>query len=85
MASALGERERPRSRAAGDVGALLLDGIGSRLDESRDLSRYLIGLLIFLGLLGTFWGLLETIGSVTEVINGLSVGEGDLELSCSTS
>ena len=34
----------------------LLDGISSRLDESRDLSRYMIGLLIFLGLLGTFWG-----------------------------
>ena len=56
----------------------LLDSISARLDESRDISRYQIGLLIFLGLLGTFWGLLETIGSVSEVINGLSVGEGDL-------
>ena len=56
----------------------LLDSISSRLDESRDISRYLVGLLIFLGLLGTFWGLLETIGSVGDVINGLSVGQGDL-------
>ena len=42
-------------RAAGDVGALLLDSISARLDESRDISRYQVGLLIFLGLLGTFW------------------------------
>ncbi len=56
----------------------LLDGIYSRLDESRDLSRYTIGLLIFLGLLGTFWGLLETVGSIRGVIGGLSVGSGDV-------
>jgi hypothetical protein len=56
----------------------LLDGIASRLDESRDLSRYMIGLLIFLGLLGTFWGLSQTIGSIGDVIRGLTVGVGDL-------
>jgi hypothetical protein len=56
----------------------LLDGIYSRLDESRDLSRYTIGLLIFLGLLGTFWGLLETVDSIRGVIGGLSVGSGDI-------
>ena len=55
----------------------LLDGIASRLDESRDLSRYTIGLLIFLGLLGTFWGLLETVDSISDVIGGLSVNGGD--------
>lgn len=55
----------------------LLDGIASRLDESRDTSRYTIGLLIFLGLLGTFWGLLGTVGSISEVINTLSVNGGD--------
>jgi len=55
----------------------LLDSIASRLDESRDLSRYTIGLLIFLGLLGTFWGLLETVGSISGVISGLSVEGGD--------
>ena len=55
----------------------LLDGIASRLDESRDLSRYTIGLLIFLGLLGTFWGLLETVDSIGHVIGGLSVESGD--------
>ena len=52
----------------------VLDGIGSRMDESREIARYLVGLLIFLGLLGTFWGLLQTISSVSDVIGGLSVG-----------
>lgn len=58
----------------------LLDGIASRLDESRELSRYMTGLLIFLGLLGTFWGLLKTVGSVSEVINNMTLGNGDMSL-----
>lgn len=56
----------------------VLDSIASRLDESREISRYLIGLLIFLGLLGTFWGLLQTINSVRDVISNLSVGSGNM-------
>jgi len=52
----------------------LLDSIATRLDEARDLSRYMTGLLVFLGLLGTFWGLIETVGSVGKVIDGLKVG-----------
>lgn len=55
----------------------VLDGIASRLDEQRELTRYMIGLLIFLGLLGTFWGLLETIGAVADAISGLQVSAGD--------
>jgi len=55
----------------------VLDGIRTRLDESREISRYMIGLLVFLGLLGTFWGLLGTIDAVGSVILGLEVGEGD--------
>ncbi len=51
----------------------LLDSLASRLDESRDLLRYLVGLLIFLGLLGTFWGLLETVQSIGGAIEGLDV------------
>ncbi len=51
----------------------LLDGIRSRLDEARDLSRYIVGLLVFLGLLGTFWGLLETLRAVAGVIGELNV------------
>ena len=56
----------------------LLDSLASRLDESRELSRYMTGLLIFLGLLGTFWGLLLTVASVSDVIAGMSVGSGDI-------
>lgn len=56
----------------------LLDSLASRLDESRELSRYVTGLLIFLGLLGTFWGLLLTVSAVSDVIGGMSVGSGDI-------
>ena len=56
----------------------LLDSLSSRLDESRELSRYMTGLLIFLGLLGTFWGLLLTVASVSDVISGMTIGSGDL-------
>ncbi len=52
----------------------ILDSIATRLDESRDIARYLTGLLVFLGLLGTFWGLLETVGSIGKVIQSLEVG-----------
>ena len=56
----------------------ILDGVLSRLDESREISRYLIGLLIFLGLLGTFWGLLETVNAVGLTISSLEISDGDL-------
>src|SRR5262249_37732825 len=49
----------------------------NRLDESRDITRYLTGLLVFLGLLGTFWGLLATIGSIGQTIQALDPGSGD--------
>lgn len=54
----------------------ILDSIATRLDESRDISRYLVGLLVFLGLLGTFWGLLQTIGSIGDTIQSLDAGSG---------
>ncbi len=74
MAMMLGQRSETLSLSATSMRSLL-DGISARLDESRDLSRYFIGLLIFLGLLGTFWGLLQTIGGVSDVIEALSVDE----------
>jgi hypothetical protein len=55
-----------------------LDSVATRLDEARDTARYLTGLLVFLGLLGTFWGLIETVGSVGGIINNLNVG-GDAD------
>ncbi len=77
MATMLGERAGRLTLSALSM-RTLLDGISARLDESRDISRYLIGLLIFLGLLGTFWGLLDTIHSIGAVVQGLSSGEGDV-------
>jgi hypothetical protein len=52
----------------------ILDSIATRLDEARDILRYMTGLLVFLGLLGTFWGLIETVSSVGGVIQGLKAG-----------
>jgi hypothetical protein len=54
---------------------LLLDSVAGRLDESRELVRYLAGLLVFLGLLGTFWGLIDTVGSVGRVIQSMRTGQ----------
>lgn len=67
-----GDRQRRLSLSATALRSVL-DGIATRLDEARDISRYMIGLLIFLGLLGTFWGLIETIRAIAEVIGGLQV------------
>lgn len=55
----------------------ILDSVGFRLEEAKETSRYLTGLLVFLGLLGTFYGLLQTVGSVSTVIQGLDVTAGD--------
>ncbi len=70
LSRALGQRRPPRLSML--TMRTVLDGIRSRLDEGRDLSRYFIGLLVFLGLLGTFWGLLDTLGAVGAVIGALS-------------
>jgi hypothetical protein len=78
MASMLASRRSERLQLSAIGMRSVLDGIASRLDESREISRYATGLLIFLGLLGTFWGLLMTIGSVSAVINSMSVGGGDI-------
>jgi hypothetical protein len=77
MAAMLGERQGRISISAQALRSLL-DSLGTRLDESREISRYTIGLLIFLGLLGTFWGLLQTVNTIGNVIAGLSLGDGDL-------
>ena len=79
MVTMMGERDRRLTMSAVSM-RHLLDSISSRLDEFRDISRYLIGLLIFLGLLGTFWGLLLTINSVSDVIASLPAGTGDLNV-----
>ena len=53
----------------------LIENSDMTLVSIRETSRYLVGLLVFLGLLGTFWGLLKTIGSVGDVINGLGIDD----------
>jgi hypothetical protein len=77
MASILGDR-MGRMAISSTMMRGILDSIATRLDEARDISRYMTGLLVFLGLLGTFWGLIVTVGSVGGVINGLQVG-GDAQ------
>lgn len=78
MARMLGSRQGGRVSLSPASLQTLLDGIASRLDETRETSRYLIGVLVFLGLLGTFYGLLETVRSVGGVIGALNVGASDL-------
>ena len=78
VATVLGDRERSGEVLSTLSMRYLLDSISARLDESRDITRYQTGLLIFLGLLGTFWGLLETINAVALVIGELQLGSGDL-------
>lgn len=72
MATILGDASR-RTVLSPATMRSLLDGLGARLDESRDLLRYLVALLIFLGLLGTFWGLLDTVSSIADAIRNLDV------------
>ena len=76
MASMLGEKRDRMSLSAMALRSML-DSIAARLEEQRDLARYFVGLLIFLGLLGTFWGLSHAVGSVGEVIRSLTVSGTD--------
>ena len=69
VASVLSEDRKDNPSLSANSLSTILDGVSSRLDESREILRYMIGLLVFLGLLGTFWGLLQTISSVSGVIN----------------
>jgi hypothetical protein len=73
MAAILGDRVGRMSMSSQTMRSIL-DSVAIRLDEAREISRYMTGLLIFLGLLGTFWGLIETVSSVGAVINNLKVG-----------
>jgi len=76
MATMLRDRTGALSLSAQTMRSIM-DSIGGRLDESRETGRYLVGLLVFLGLLGTFWGLLETIQSVGKAINSLDTRQAD--------
>jgi hypothetical protein len=76
MATMLRDRTGQLSLAAGSMRSLL-DSVASRLEEQRETTRYLVGLLIFLGLLGTFWGLLQTVSTVGATISALDTNAGE--------
>ncbi|MGH6865875.1 MAG: flagellar motor protein MotA [Methyloceanibacter sp.] len=76
MATMLRDRTGHLSLATGSSRSLL-DSVASRLDEQRETTRYLVGLLVFLGLLGTFWGLLQTVSSVGGTIGALDTSGGE--------
>jgi hypothetical protein len=76
MATMLRDRTGHLSLATGAMRSLL-DSVASRLEEQRETTRYLVGLLIFLGLLGTFWGLLQTVSTVGSTIGALDTNAGD--------
>ena len=76
MATMLRERTGVLSLSTTSMRSIM-DSIGTRLDEARDTGRYMVGLLVFLGLLGTFWGLLETIQSVGKAIGTLDTKAAD--------
>jgi len=84
MATMLAARRGGKVTLSATTMRTLLDGIGTRLEEGRETDRYLIGLLVFLGLLGTFYGLLETVQSVKGVIGGLAVQTNDVAQAFST-
>jgi hypothetical protein len=76
MATMLRDRSGSLSLSATSMRSIM-DSIASRLDEARDTGRYLVGLLVFLGLLGTFWGLLDTITSVGRTIQAIDMRASD--------
>jgi len=66
-----------RMQITGPSARSVLDSVGARMEESRDITRYIANLLIFLGLLGTFFGLATTVPAVVETIRSLQPGEGE--------
>ena len=78
MALMLGERSNRRLTLSATATRTLLDGVAARLDESRETARYFIALMIFLGLLGTFWGLQHTVHSIAAVIGDMKMSGRDL-------
>ncbi|MEM7643918.1 MAG: biopolymer transporter ExbB, partial [Pseudomonadota bacterium] len=65
-----------RSQISASSSRSILDSVGARMEEARDITRYIVNTLIFLGLLGTFWGLATTVPAVVDTIRNLNP-EGD--------
>ena len=79
MAKLLLDADARTNRLSPESTRAMLDSIGTRMDEGRELGRYIMNLLVFLGLLGTFWGLLQTVNAVADTINGLAATSGAAE------
>ncbi len=77
LASLLRSRGASRLTISASSGRSILESVAQRVDEARDITRYLINLLVFLGLLGTFWGLATTVPAVVDTIRSLAPGEGE--------
>ena len=75
--AALLKDQRARRGLTSNSSRSILDSVATRLDEARDITRYIINLLIFLGLLGTFYGLATTVPAVVETIRSLAPSEGE--------
>ncbi len=73
-----------RMQITGPSARSILDSVGSRMEESREITRYIANLLIFLGLLGTFFGLATTVPAVVETIRNLQPSEGEAGLAVFT-
>lgn len=80
LAALLSERRARRALTSTSTRSIL-DSVATRLDEQRDLTRYLINLLIFLGLLGTFYGLATVVPEVVNTIRSLAPSEGQSAVS----
>jgi hypothetical protein len=76
LAAQLGSRGA-RTTIPSSSAVSILDSVATRIDEARDITRYLTNLLIFLGLLGTFYGLATTIPAMVDTIRGLAPQEGE--------
>ena len=77
LASLLRSRGSARMTISASSGRSILESVAQRVDEARDITRYLINLLVFLGLLGTFWGLATTVPAVVDTIRSLAPAEGE--------
>ncbi|MDO6591410.1 biopolymer transporter ExbB [Loktanella sp. D2R18] len=66
-----------RTQVSSSSGRSILDSVAQRIDEDREITRYIGNVLIFLGLLGTFYGLATTVPALVDTIRSLNPGEGE--------
>ena len=77
LATLLRQRGKKRLKIASGSARSILDSVAQRIDEEREITRYIVNMLIFLGLLGTFYGLATTVPAVVDTIRSLAPQEGE--------